>query len=149
MIRFQVTGMSAQQIGIGFGLANGGQVIDCGFFGYLGASQTTWSYDPSTGDIVNATKSITGGLPRFKDPDTGTIALHVSMPRDQPGCVTFEIDGQILNHASVIIPRDSVVIPACCLLRPNQQVSIVDFTANVTVDTTDNPVIPWWNDDVE
>src|SRR5689334_24875703 len=48
---FIVDEMAFRQIGIGFMLLwDIGP--DWGFFGYLGASTTAWSYDPSTGDVV-------------------------------------------------------------------------------------------------
>ena len=54
--------MASRQIGVGFMLLwNIGP--DWGLFGYLGASATAWSYDPSTGDVVSATKSIQMLLP--------------------------------------------------------------------------------------
>jgi hypothetical protein len=69
-------------VGSGFALAwNVG--IDMGFFGYLGASSTAWSYDPSSGDIVTSTESIAGGLPRIVD--AGLVELELDLKRDHAG----------------------------------------------------------------
>src|SRR5215217_87133 len=54
---FVVGELAGAQLGVGF-VCLWEHGLDWGFFGYLGAGPTAWAYDPSTGDIVNATKSI-------------------------------------------------------------------------------------------
>lgn len=111
-------------LGVGFLLDWQDLGPDWGFFGYLGASSTGWSYDPSTGDIVRATKSIHGGLPKIKN-NKGTITMEFNLPKDQPGSATFIIDG--VKTPTEELPADAVVIPAACLLTKGQKVTLANF----------------------
>ena len=81
---FVVNEMSQRQIGVGFMLLwDVGP--DWGFFKYLGASDTAWSYDPSTGDVVTRTESIQGNLPTFAEGHAGTVSVELNLPRDAVG----------------------------------------------------------------
>ena len=71
---FAIEHMQNAQIGVGFMLMLE-EGVDWGFYGYLGAGRYAWAYDPSTGDVVNATQSIAGGLPVFDDGDRGTVRV--------------------------------------------------------------------------
>lgn len=123
---FAVTGMGGRQIGVGFmlQLTDGTNIgADWGFFGYLGASHTAWAYDPSTGDVVSATESIEGGLPRFAGGEGGTVTLELDLPREElPGHATFIVDGTA--STPIELPTGAVVLPAACLLAVGQTVAL-------------------------
>jgi hypothetical protein len=109
---FVVEEMADAQIGIGF-LLLWDVGPDRGFFGYLGASSTAWSYDPSTGDVVTRTASIEGGLPRFADRRTGRVSVELETPRHGAGRGRFVVDGTAsrwigLSDGAVVAPP-----PAC------------------------------------
>lgn len=100
---------------------------DWGFYGYLGSSHTGWSYDPSTGDIVSGTESITqpaGSLPKFTGAG-GTIAIEFHLPVGAAGHARFVIDGVKLDEKhNIELPASAVVVPACCLLKKGQKIVI-------------------------
>jgi hypothetical protein len=121
---FVVEEMARAQIGIGFLLLwNVGP--DWGFYGYLGASSTAWSYDPSTGDVVTRTASIEGGLPRFADGRRGRVSVELELPRQGAGRGRFVIDGTASSWIG--LSESAVVLPAACLLRETQRVSLAQF----------------------
>ena len=121
---FVVEEMAQAQIGIGFMLLwNIGP--DWGFFGYLGASPTSWAYDPSTGDVVCNTKSIEGGLPTFADGHTGIITLRLDLPRFAKGSARFHINNTDIQH--IRLPKGAVILPAACLLKESQRVTLANL----------------------
>ena len=118
---FLVEEMATAQIGIGFMLLwNIGP--DWGLFGYLGSSDTAWSYDPSTGDVVYATQSIQGGLPIFTDRRTGIVSVHLDLPRYSEGTARFSING--INTQPIPLPEGAVILPAACFLKETQKVTL-------------------------
>ncbi len=121
---FVVEEMANAQIGIGFMLV-WDLGLDWGVYGYLGAGQTAWSYDPSTGDVVNSTQSIQGRLPRFANRHTGIVTVHLDLPRNGKGSASFSIDG--IDTRPIRLPESSVVRAAACLLRESQRVTLANF----------------------
>ncbi|UJR20410.1 hypothetical protein I4U23_023541 [Adineta vaga] len=120
-LEFHVEAMETGQIGVGF-LLDWNLGPDWGFFGYLGASTTAWSYDPSTGDVVNGTNSIQGNLPKFHE-NSGVIALELDLPKKEKGNFTFIIDG--IRTTTIQLPHTgAVAIPAVCLLSQGQKITI-------------------------
>lgn len=81
--------------------------------------------DPSSntapGDIVTATESISGGLPKFQG-NKGTISIEFILPRETKGSATFIVNGA--RTPSVELPEGAVVIPAACLLKKGQSVTV-------------------------
>jgi len=123
-LSFVVDEMARAQIGVGFMLSwNVGP--DWGFFGYLGASPTAWAYDPSTGDVVCNTKSVQGGLPKFSNGRTGLVSVRLELPRGDDGFGTFIVDG--LETRRIPLPAGAVVVPAACLLREGQRVTLSGY----------------------
>jgi hypothetical protein len=121
---FVVEEMACAQIGIGFMLLwDVGP--DWGFYGYLGSSTTAWAYDPSTGDVVCNTKSIQGGLPKIADGHRGVVTVRLDLPRDAEGTARFSINGT--EARAVLLPVSSVVLPAACLLKETQRVTLGDL----------------------
>ena len=119
---FLVEEMAEGQIGLGFMLLwDVGP--DWGFFGYLGSSTTAWSYDLSSGDVVYATESIEGGLPASADGRTGTVTVRLELPADAPGTAWFRVNGT--SSKPIELPPGAVVLPAACLLRRTQRVTLV------------------------
>jgi hypothetical protein len=118
---FVVEEMARRQIGVGFMLlwSNG---PDWGHFGYLGSSPTAFAYDPSTGDVVYDTQSIQSGLPKFRDGHSGVVSLCLELPRDQEGFGCFRVQG--VETISIALPPGSVVLPAACLLKESQRVTL-------------------------
>jgi hypothetical protein len=121
---FVVEEMARAQIGIGFMLLwDVGP--DWGFFGYLGSSTSAWAYDPSTGDVVSATESIQGGLPRFADGHTGVVAVRLELPRHAEGRAWFSVNGA--DSRPIDLPAGSVVLPAACFLKETQKVTLANL----------------------
>ncbi|MBI3924762.1 MAG: hypothetical protein HY319_04415 [Armatimonadetes bacterium] len=121
---FVVAEMGEAQIGVGFMLLwNIGP--DWGFYGYLGASNSAWAYDPSTGDVVRDTRSIEGGLPRFSDGQRGVVTVRLSLPRETTGSGQFVVGA--VQSQPIALPEGSVILPAACLLRPAQKVTLANF----------------------
>lgn len=119
-----VENMGPAQIGIGFMLLwDVGP--DWGFFGYLGASPSAWAYDPSTGDIVRNTKSIEGKLPRFANGKGGVVSVELDLPRRTEGSARFLIGGA--SSQAIKLPEGAVVLPAACLLKESQRVTLAMF----------------------
>jgi len=121
---FVVEEMAERQIGIGF-MVLWDVGPDWGFFGYLGASPTAWSYDPSSGDVVRNTKSIHGGLPRFVDGRQGIVTVELDLPRSAPGRAHFLVNG--VRAPTVDLPEGAVVLPAACLLKEGQRVRLAGY----------------------
>lgn len=125
---FRIDEMAEHQIGVGFmlqltdGVNVGG---DWGFFGYLGSSNTAWAYDPSTGDVVTATESIEGGLPRIENGHSGVVRMLVRVPRHESGFVRFMINGH--ESRPISLPVDAVILPAACFLKKGQKVTLSNF----------------------
>jgi hypothetical protein len=118
---FVVDEMACTQIGVGFMLLwDVGP--DWGFFGYLGASPTAWAYDPSTGDVVCNTDSIQGDLPKFANGRAGVVSVHLRLPRHDEGFGTFVVDD--METRRIRLPVGAVVLPAACLFKETQQVSL-------------------------
>lgn len=121
---FVVDEMASRQIGVGFMLLwNLGP--DWGFYGYLGASPTAWSYDPTTGDVVCATESIQGGLPKFERGGSGVVSVELNVPRDEEGEGKFIVDGT--ESRPIPLPSGAVVLPAACLLEKKQRITLARF----------------------
>jgi len=119
-VKFNIEDMGDGQLGVGFGLAwNVG--IDWGFFGYLGASQSAWSYDPSSGDVVNDKESIAAGLPRFES-GSGLVQLNLTLPRFAPGQASFTIND--VETPTIALPEGAVITPAVCFLKLRQKIDI-------------------------
>lgn len=123
-LEFHVESMQNRQIGIGF-LLDWNVGPDWGFFGYLGSSSSAWSYDPSTGDIVTNTDSIQGNLPKFTG-NSGVIELELDLPPNETGNFTFIVDG-VRTPTKKLPKSGAVVIPAVCLLKQGQKVTIRDL----------------------
>lgn len=133
-IEFSVTRNSrSEQFGVGF-LLDWTVGPDWGFFGYLGASSSAWSYDPSSGDIVYETESIKGGLPKFSE-NSGTIGMKFDLTAGKSGKAIFFIDGKQADHV-IDLPNSAVVVPAACLLRKGQKVEITKFEKGVEWDVS-------------
>lgn len=121
---FLVENMGHAQIGIGFMLLwDVGP--DWGFFGYLGSSPTAWSYDPSTGDVVLDTKSIEGHLPTFTNGKIGVVSVQLDLPRSKEGSAKFLVDG--VSSRPIQLPEGAVILPAACLLKEGQRVTLARF----------------------
>lgn len=126
---FHIESMGKGQLGVGF-LLDWNVGPDWGFYGYLGASNTAWSYDPSTGDIVSGTKSIHEKLPKLKETG-GVIGVELDLPRDKFGSFTFIIDG-VRGPTKELPHSGAVAIPAVCLLAAKQIVTIQNLTRSET-----------------
>jgi hypothetical protein len=123
---FVIDELAGAQIGIGFMLLwDIGP--DWGFFGYLGSSTSAWAYDPSTGDVVYATESIQGGLPKITDGHTGVVTVRLDLPRDADGAAVFSMNGT--DSLPIGLPPGSVVLPAACFLKGSQKASLANFRA--------------------
>ena len=123
---FVIEDMASAQIGVGVMLLwNVGP--DWGFFGYLGSSPTAWSYDPSTGDVVNNTESISSGLGRIEEGEVGVVSVALELPRKREGSLRFAVGG--VWSPAVSLPPSSVVRPAVSLLAPSQRVKLDRFHA--------------------
>jgi hypothetical protein len=127
---FVVERMGKAQIGVGFMLLwNVGP--DWGFFGYLGASPSAWAYDPSTGDVVRNTRSIEAGLPKFAKhlfsrERGGVVSVTLDLPRQAEGSGRFSVDG--VSSRPVALPSGAVVLPAACMLKEGQRVTLSAFS---------------------
>jgi hypothetical protein len=121
---FVVEEIAAAQMGVGVMLVwDIGP--DWGFFGYLGSSPTGWAYDPSTGDVVCNTESISGGLGTFGGETSGIVSVELNVPREADGHVRFQVGG--ISSPEIPLPPGCVVQPAASLLRPTQRVRLDRF----------------------
>ena len=117
---YSVKNMGAAQIGVGF-MLDWTVGPDWGFFGYLGSSSSAWSYDPSSGDVVLATRSVEGGLPTFPSGE-GTVTVEAHLPRQADGLARFLVNG--VSSGAVWLPPGAVLVPAACLLDVGQEVTL-------------------------
>jgi hypothetical protein len=124
LLDFEIEEMAERQIGLGF-MLDWSIGADWGFFGYLGSSTSAWSYDPSTGDIVCNTESISGSLPKFTNGRSGTISIDINVPRDDKCWAQFIVNGQ--STPKIKLPPNSVVLPAACFLKQSQRIKMVNF----------------------
>jgi hypothetical protein len=111
---FQIKSVASRQIGVGLML----DPADWGFFGYLGASNTAWSYDAYEGAIVTATEAVHSGLPAIRE--RGTVGVYLDLKHKYE--FKFIVNGT--ETPTVPVPKGSTVIPAACLLRKGQIVTI-------------------------
>ncbi len=125
VLDFNIEEMNSAQIGVGFMLLWDNGLLDWGFFEYLGAGHYAWAYDPSTGDVVNAEKSIQGGLPKFENRHSGIITVELNLPHNEEGFGKFIVNGVESNP--IQLPVGAVVVPAACLLREKQKITIANF----------------------
>ena len=121
---FVIEEMAEAQIGVGF-MLQWDIGPDWGMFGYLGAANSAWSYDPSSGDIVNDTQSIHGGLPKFADGRRGVVSVELNLPRDREGSGKFVVDGK--DTPQIELPECAVLLPAACLLKETQKITLANF----------------------
>lgn len=122
---FNIEEMNSAQIGVGFMLLWDNGLLDWGFFGYLGAGFYAWSYDPSTGDVVNAENSIQGGLPKFENKHSGIITIELNLPRNAEGEGRFIVN--CVESNPIKLPIGAVVVPAATLLKRDQEITISNF----------------------
>ena len=115
---FRIEAIANAQIGVGFLLTP----PDWGFFGYLGSSNTAWSYDAWEGAIVTDTQATHEGLPTIKN--SGVVTLELNFDGGAP-TATFIVDGK--PTPSISLPAGSVVIPAGCLCARGQKVTLGNF----------------------
>lgn len=130
LVDFKVEEMADAQIGLGFLIERrdrdgSNPHFDWGFFGYLGSSMTGVSYDPSTGDVVTDTRSICGGLPKLKN-NKGKITLNLDLSDKSEKCsATFVVDETPCSDMPyIVLPKGVVIMPAVCLLKKTQKVTI-------------------------
>lgn len=117
---FVISQMGQAQIGVGF-MLDWTVGPDWGFFGYLGSSSSAWAYDPSSGDVVLATRSIEGGLPVLTSGE-GSVTVEAHLPRHADGLARFVING--VASRAVWLPPGAVLVPAACLLEVGQKVAL-------------------------
>ena len=114
---FDIESIADHQIGVGILL----EPPDWGFFGYLGAGKNAWSYDAFEGAIVTETKAIHSGLPTIRK--RGNVTVHLDLKKKNE-CV-FVVNG--VRTPAISLPRQAVVIPAACLLKKGQVVTLANF----------------------
>ena len=114
---FIIEEIADRQIGVGIMLVP----PDWGFFRYLGAGRNAWAYDAYEGAIVTQTKAIYSDLPRIERRGTVSVSLDLENSRS----CTFLVDNEVTP--AIQLPDDATVIPAACLLRKGQIVTIANF----------------------
>jgi hypothetical protein len=114
---FRINAIAKRQIGVGILV----DPPDWGFFGYLGAGKNAWSYDAFEGAIVTETKATHKGLPTIRDKGTVSVRLDLKAKNE---CV-FVVDG--VETPAIRLPAGAVVIPAACLLKRGQSVTLANF----------------------
>ena len=114
---FVIDCIADRQIGVGILVAP----PDWGFFGYLGAGRNAWAYDAYEGAIVTETKAIHSGLPTIKA--RGVVAVRLDLR--VPCACSFVVDGR--ETPLIPLPEGAVVIPAACLLKRGQRVTLRGF----------------------
>jgi hypothetical protein len=114
---FRIDRIAERQIGVGIML----DPPDWGFFGYLGAGRNAWSYDAFEGAIVTETEAMHVGLPTVRDGGTVSVRLDLKAKNE---CV-FIVGG--VETPTIRLPAGAVVIPAACLLKRGQSVTLVNF----------------------
>jgi hypothetical protein len=78
-------------------------------------------------DVVTNTESIQAGLPTFPDGRTGVVTLELELPRVEAGLARFRIQGQ--DSRQMFLPSGAVVVPAACLLKEGQRVTLAPIRA--------------------
>jgi hypothetical protein len=114
---FRIEEIAERQIGVGILL----DPPDWGFYGYLGAGKNAWSYDAFEGAIVTEEKAIHSGLPKIQQ--SGTVSVRLDLRRKNE-CV-FVVDGK--ETPAISLPEGAVVIPAACLLKKGQVVTLANL----------------------
>jgi hypothetical protein len=114
---FRIDSIAERQIGVGIML----DPPDWGFFGYLGAGKNAWSYDAFEGAIVTETEATHKGLPTVRDGGTVSVRLDLKVKNE---CV-FVVAG--VETPAIHLPVGSVVVPAACLLKRGQSVTLANF----------------------
>jgi hypothetical protein len=114
---FRIDAIAGRQIGVGIML----DPPDWGFFGYLGAGKNAWSYDAFEGAIVTETEATHTGLPTIRG--SGTVSVRLDL-KTKNECV-FVVGG--VETPAIRLPAGAVVIPAACLLKRGQSVTLANF----------------------
>ncbi len=117
---FEMKGMSDAQMAVGF-LVN---PIDWGFYGYLGAGQNAYAYDPSSGHIVTETRELFSGLTKIKNSGKVTLRLYLSRHPQTAVFIVNETESPIIT-----LPDKAEVIPGACLFKKGQSVKITNIIA--------------------
>lgn len=125
LLDFKIEKMWNRQIAVGFMLLWDNWLLDRGLYWYLWAWWSAWAYDPSTGDVVSATQSIQWWLPKFEDWDSWTITIELNIPRDWEWTGRFIVNG--IKSWLIRLPIWSVIVPAACLLKKEQKITIENF----------------------
>jgi hypothetical protein len=113
---FRIDCIADRQIGVGLML----DPPDWGFFGYLGAGTKAWSYDAFEGAIVTETKAIHEGLPAIRVSGTVSVRLDLQTRNE----FVFIVNG--VETPRISIPPGAVAIPAACLLKRGQAVTLAN-----------------------
>jgi hypothetical protein len=113
---FKIDSLARGQIGVGVVL----DPPDWGFYGYLGAGKNAWGYDALEGAIVTETEAIHVGLPTIWE--YGTVAVRLDLMKKHE--FVFFVDG--IETPAIPLPRGAVIIPAACLHRVGQAVTLAD-----------------------
>lgn len=114
---FHIDSIVSRQIGVGFLI----DPPDWGFYGYLGAGRNAWSYDAFEGAIVTQEAAIYSNLPKIEE--SGTITMYLDLKRENK-CVFFV---NSVETPPIPLPPNSIVIPAACLLKQGQKVTLANF----------------------
>jgi hypothetical protein len=114
---FKIEDIAERQIGVGILL----DPPNWGFFGYLGSGKNAWSYDAFEGAIVTEEEAIHSGLPKIGK--SGTVSVRLDLKRKNE-CV-FIVDGK--DTPAISLPHGAVVIPAACLLKKGQVVTLANL----------------------
>jgi hypothetical protein len=114
---FKIEEIAERQIGIGILL----DPPNWGFFGYLGSGKNAWSYDAFEGAIVTEEEATHSGLPKIRK--SGIISVRLDV-KNKNECV-FIVDG--VETPAISLPRGAVVIPAACLLKKGQVVTLANL----------------------
>ena len=114
---FNIEEIAERQIGVGILL----DPPDWGFYGYLGAGKNAWSYDAFEGAIVTEEQAIHSHLPTIRK--SGTVSVRLDLKRKNE-CV-FVVDGK--ETPAISLPEGAVIIPAACLLKKGQVVTLANL----------------------
>jgi hypothetical protein len=114
---FKIEDIAEFQIGVGILL----DPPDWGFYRYLGAGKNAWSYDAFEGAIVTEEEAIHSGLPKIQK--SGTVSVLLDLKKANR-CL-FIVDG--VETPAISLPPGAVVIPAACLLKKGQIVTLANF----------------------
>jgi len=87
----------------------------------LGAAKNAWSYDAFEGAIVTEEEAIHKDLPKIQS--SGTVSVRLDL-KEKNQCV-FIVDG--MKTPAISLPRGAVVIPAACLLKKGQVVTLANL----------------------